>query len=63
MKIKIIAPKLAPVNKVLTGDDIQKVISAQASQPITIVFNTSQKPVGIITPSDVLRYVKKFRTS
>lgn len=58
MTIKKIIPNLESVNRVVIGDDIQKLISAKASQPVTIVFDTSNKPTGIITPSDVLRYLK-----
>lgn len=59
-QIKKIIQNLDPINKVVSGDDIQKVISAQVSQPVTIVFDSSNKPIGIITPSDVLRCLKKL---
>lgn len=56
--IEHIFNQLDPVNKVSIDDDIEKISSAQDSQPVSIVYDKSE-PVGIITPNDVIRYVKK----
>lgn len=60
IKINKIIQNLDSINRVSSDDDIQKVISAQDCQPITIVFDkTNNNPIGIITPSDIVRYVKE----
>lgn len=63
VRIEEIIKTLDPINRVSVDDDIQKVISAQDCQPVTIVFDTMNKPVGIITPSDILRYVKETKAT
>ena len=56
--IKQIFDKLDRVNIISIDDDIEKIISTQDSQPVSIVYD-KLKPVGIITPSDISRYIKK----
>lgn len=63
IKIMKILDHLDPINSASPDDDIQKVISMQDHQPVTIVFDKTSNPIGIITPSDIIRHVKEVKQS
>ncbi|WP_428324671.1 CBS domain-containing protein [Nitrosopumilus sp.] len=58
VKIAKIVENLDSINRASPDDNIQKLIAAQDCQPVTVVFDkTNNNPVGIVTPSDVTRFV------
>jgi len=57
IQIRQIFNQLDNVNIVSLDDDVEKVVSSDTN-PVSIVYNKSS-PVGIITPSDISKYLNK----
>jgi predicted transcriptional regulator len=59
-KIDSFINSLEGVNSVDEDDDINPVLNKLASHPITLVKNKKQEPVGVISSTDIERYLDQL---